>query len=302
MRQYCVKSQKPVTQLRFRPNSSELTGLLSHGKKLVAWDLVSGNVQQLKHFRGDTITSFDYSPDGTRFAVGDVGSIATIYEVPGFRRLDQLILVSGQTYVQVREWPISKVAFASSLEPRNQWVVAISSEIQLRNIKTCEVIAAFDLGHYESVVFTPKGDSIVVVNRATSEIVSYTIKPVRVRFTIKSHGDLRSQEVRLAISPDGETIAVTEGAGVRMLNGIGVTRGRITTDQSPHDFVFLPGGQLAVADGGPTVKIFDTRTHRKVQEFDWGIGTVYSLTVHPDGTMAAAGGENGQVVVWDLEG
>ena len=74
-------------------------------------------------------------------------------------------------------------------------------------------------------------------------------------------------------------------------------------NQPPYDFVFLPGSQkLAVADGGNTVKIFDIHTCTQAQEFDWGIGTVYCLTVHPDGTIAAAGGENGQVVVWDLDG
>ena len=310
MRQYSVKSQhsRHVTQLRFRPNSAELTGLtgrLVNARNLVAWDLASGKSEQLKHFRGEIISSFDYSPDGTQLAAGDVSGIATIYEVPGYLRLDEFHLVSGQQAAGQRWRSIAQVAFSPSSEPRNQWVVAISNEIQLRNIKTREVIAAFDLGLFEAVAFTPSGDAIVVIEREEAELISWTIKPVRERFRIKIDRKQRTNRSRsrLAISPDGETIAVTEGNTIRLVNAVGELRGRIPLTQPPHDFVFLPGNnQLAVADGGNTIKIFDIHTCTQAQEFDWGIGTVYCLTVHPDGTIAAAGGENGQVVVWDLDG
>lgn len=66
------------------------------------------------------------------------------------------------------------------------------------------------------------------------------------------------------------------------------------------DLAFAPDGELwALGHTDGTVRL---RTReREVARFDWGIGRVASVTFAPDGLTCAAGGENGQIVLWDVD-
>lgn len=66
------------------------------------------------------------------------------------------------------------------------------------------------------------------------------------------------------------------------------------------DLAFAPDGELwALGHTDGTVRL---RTReREVARFDWGIGRVASVAFAPDGLTCAAGGENGQIVLWDVD-
>ena len=57
--------------------------------------------------------------------------------------------------------------------------------------------------------------------------------------------------------------------------------------------------QTASSDG--TVRLWEAATGTERHRYDFGIGKVYSACFAPDGLTCAAGGESGQVVIWDVD-
>ena len=47
--------------------------------------------------------------------------------------------------------------------------------------------------------------------------------------------------------------------------------------------------------------IVSTTTWKQVRKWKWDIGALRVIGVSPDGTLAAAGGPTGKIVVWDLD-
>jgi WD40 repeat protein len=65
---------------------------------------------------------------------------------------------------------------------------------------------------------------------------------------------------------------------------------------------FHPSGRyLAATSNDATVKLYDTTTWEVARTFTWDIGRMRSIAFSPDGTLAAAGGDKGKIVVWDVD-
>ena len=112
---------------------------------------------------------------------------------------------------------------------------------------------------------------------------------------------------RVFASPYSDTFVVAAGHVLRAFD----TR---DPDAPPRDAVgegkklhftgvaFHPDGQhVLAARNDETVTAYDLRTWRAVRSFTWDIGRARSVATSPDGTLAAAGGETGKVVVWDVD-
>jgi WD40 repeat protein len=65
---------------------------------------------------------------------------------------------------------------------------------------------------------------------------------------------------------------------------------------------FHPSGRyLAATSNDETVKLYDTDTWDVAHTFTWKVGRMRSIAFSPDGALAAAGSDKGQVIVWDVD-
>jgi WD40 repeat protein len=113
-------------------------------------------------------------------------------------------------------------------------------------------------------------------------------------------------EGHVALSPDATRLANASGVFLRVWPVSGPFHDRPVTknDNKKHfaDLAYHPSGNyLATASNDETIKFFDTTTWELVRTFTWKTGKMRAVCFSPDGTLAAAGGEKGQVVVWDVD-
>ena len=70
----------------------------------------------------------------------------------------------------------------------------------------------------------------------------------------------------------------------------------------PSALTFAPDGRLLLEGNKTGVCAFhDSLAGKLCTAFEWRIGAIHSVCFAPDGLTCAAGGEKGQVVVWDVD-
>ncbi len=111
---------------------------------------------------------------------------------------------------------------------------------------------------------------------------------------------------QLAISPDGVWTAfnsLTHLLAFHATDPAASVNLRAPNRKHITGLAFHPSSRhLAVTSNDKMVRLHDVRNEWTVtRTFDWDIGKLKSVAFSPDGTLAAAGGEKGQVVVWDVD-
>ena len=103
-----------------------------------------------------------------------------------------------------------------------------------------------------------------------------------------------SPDGRLVVTRAGGTVVVWDVASGEEVASLGGPR-------PLTDCAFTPDGRtLFTSSTDGTVCRWDAGDFALADRLSWGLGPLYSVAVAPDGLTAAAGGDAGRVVVWDV--
>jgi WD40 repeat protein len=137
---------------------------------------------------------------------------------------------------------------------------------------------------------------LIAVTRATQTgaVLSEVTSPMKV------------VRVVVVVSSQRHLIAARQGMRVKIFRAddLGVEAAQIRNDNRKEftGLAFHPSGRyLAAISNDATVKFYDTVTWTLTRAFDWDIGRLRSIAFSPDGMLAAAGGDKGKIVVWDVD-
>jgi hypothetical protein len=107
-------------------------------------------------------------------------------------------------------------------------------------------------------------------------------------------------------NPNGSSLVVLTGMSLLVWDTRDFSRKprkvKNTNRQHFTACAFHPSGRyLGAASNDASVKLFDTATWTITAAFNWEVGKARSLAFSPDGMLAAVGGDNGRIVIWDVD-
>ena len=289
-----------VARLRFTPNASGISVIHRRSNRIARFNLLTGvTLPNVRCDRGE-ISIVAHSATGAYLAIGTASGFVQV-----IRRSDDGTLLMqriGTDPDQIADRPVSAVQFAGTTVPKRDWLAMASVNFCLWNPYSQEHIYAEAEGDYRGASFGPDGSFVTSIEAHTHCLTAWDVKPFRVRFRTELTGIGEFANGAVAVLPDGDRIVYAAADRLRCVAMSGGSGWEATLKRPAVDLALHPVGHtLLVADGSKRVTQFDTDSGRPVNSFDWGVGKVSCVDICRDGTLAAAGGEKGQVVEWDAE-
>jgi WD40 repeat protein len=297
---------RSVTGLAFSPDGATLAA--GSSSRVELWNVAAATVS------GMSMGIWGVPPDNVRF------------DPSGRWLLVGFGLQRGLRIVDVRTWEVEQVGTfdvnSLAVSPTGQVLVGGSRigafEITKKGLSARKWAKALNGSQLAGLDFYPDGKQFATVEWKYSPgaATGGYVKRVRVRAAedgrVKQEAECdsaRAAQVRVSqvrVSPDGQWVAFPSAKFLIVHHGVELTRSVKVPNPSKKPITglaFHPSGRyLAATCSDATVRLHDRDADWAVtRAFDWKIGGLKSVAFHPEGTLGAAGGEKGRIVVWDVD-
>lgn len=247
--------------LTFAPDGRYLVQSNSTGR--VAVNLVSGKRTPIPPAGTSSLSEFAQTPDGTR-----------------------LVMAHGPYYTpRLSGWHHSGKAWAED------WVIE-PGEGLLGGISLCPTGTRLAHLSRDTRLRWPRYYELVIRDATTGAEAGRGEYPY-------------SYRSRMLFRPDGGQLVAVHEMSLLVWPMPVPGKPRAVRNDSRRHFTaaaFHPSSRyLFTTSNDATVLVWDTATWAAVTRFTWNIGRLRSVAVSPDGAVAAAGSDKGQVVVWDVD-
>ena len=305
MRLFQAHIPKRVNRVRFSSDVLTLSVVLRGQPDINHFSVIGGERKLWQPSGRRELFDLAYSGDGTTIAVATIG-LALAYDHPPTTddrgRFESRALISPGFLGERMRRSSLELMFCPSPHPFHTWLGVAGTELHLWRSHDMQRIVAPEEGDYRGVSFGPDGTTVTSIEYHAHALSVWNVKPFRVLFRTDLKGIDAFDNGSVAMMPDGERVIVAAGSLMRCVPINGGTGWDTATKKPPLEIALHPSGRtLLVADGSKRVTAYDTGNGKASAQYDWGIGKIGCVTYSPDGTLAAAGGEKGQVVVWDAE-
>ena len=271
-----------------------------------------------------------FSPDG-RFLASVGGQSAAIWvhdartgelmrKLPGVRDRARAVacgpdglIAAADTLNRVRAWHLPKAELVAEITldryataydlaflPDGTGLVTASQEVRVWNLNgdRAYVEAPTHPRNFHAVALAP--DAARVAIGCNAKVSCWWLADGEVRVV----DYLGTRVHAVTFDPTGRELAAAFGYGARVYD---LNAGQVRLNLTGHQgmvwkVAYTPdGGRLVTASSDGTVRFWDTATGACRGVFDWQLGRVRCVVVSPDGLTVACGGQDGRIVIADVE-